>query len=296
MKLKRILVKHEGNLALIIGNGVNRYGTSGNLRSWDAIVKKLAKRHSITYKPSEITSISLTEFYDLLVLQSNNISDTILRHEFCELISNWHPNRQHKIIARWAKFNMSPILTTNFDNNFGLAVECDLCKNALDKFSDYYPWGNFFGIKDNINPCNNFAIWHINGMQNYMRSLRLGLSHYMGSVQRVRGWLHSGNNRLFAGSNQYSWAGANTWLQIVFHMPLLIIGIGLNQEEVFLRWLLIERAKYHHKFPKLKQPAWYVYAKSENDIGKNFFMRNVGVTPCEVLSFEEIYDEKIWEC
>lgn len=45
------------------------------------------------------------------------------------------------------------------------------------------------------------------------------------------------------------WDGAASWLHIVFNSPLLIFGLGLEENEVFFRWLLIERARYFKKFP-----------------------------------------------
>jgi hypothetical protein len=81
----------------------------------------------------------------------------------------------------------------------------------------------------------------------------------MGSVQRARGWIHSGEQRLFGGKDRTTWTGRYSWLHVVFNKPLPILGLGLGETEVFLRWLLIERARYFAKFPKRAQKAWSVH-------------------------------------
>ncbi len=48
------------------------------------------------------------------------------------------------------------------------------------------PWESYYGEHAVVRPSECFAIWHINGMAQYHRSVRLGLTHYMGSVQRAR--------------------------------------------------------------------------------------------------------------
>ena len=61
------------------------------------------------------------------------------------------------------------------------------------------------------------------------------------------------------------WTGQNTWLEPFFKNDLLIFGIRLYREEVFLRWLLIERAKYYKTFEIDNPQAWYVSDKEDND-------------------------------
>ncbi|MDP1619711.1 MAG: hypothetical protein Q8M12_01790, partial [bacterium] len=96
-------------------------------------------------------------------------------------------------------------------------------------------------------------------------------------------------------SDTRSWAGASTWLQILFHKPLLIFGLALAENEVFLRWLLIERAKYYKKFPDRRQEAWYVHTPSEDDLGKLFFLTGVDVQLVEVKNYDEIYGVETWK-
>jgi hypothetical protein len=80
-------------------------------------------------------------------------------------------------------------------------------------------------------------------------------------------------------------------------MPLLIFGLQLGGQEVFLRWLLIERAKYFRQFPQRRKPAWFVHTVNENspeDLSKYFFLKSTGIQPIEVADYDSIYDKSVW--
>jgi hypothetical protein len=115
----------------------------------------------------------------------------------------------------------------------------------------------------------------------------------MGSVDKARGWLYSSGNKLFAARDIRKWPGAQTWLQPFFHKPLLFMGLGLEQNEVFLRWLLIERARYFGRHPGRRSPGWYVHV-GPLDPGKAFFLRGVGIEPHAVKDYAQIYGADTW--
>jgi len=175
------------------------------------------------------------------------------------------------------------------------AGHCDVHHTHRDGFTDFYPWETYYGDQDLTEPCAGFGIWHINGMARYRRSIRLGLTHYMGSVARARNWLHTDDEkRLFSGKNQRDWKGAGTWLHIIFNKPLMIFGLGLGKDEVFLRWLLIERARYFQRFPNRQKEAWYAYPKTESDLGKLYFLRELGISLLPVKDYNELYSSMTW--
>ena len=65
MDMKSLLDRNRSDIALIIGNGINRYDSSSSSNSWEALLRKLAKKYRVG--AGNIPSgISLTEFYDVL--------------------------------------------------------------------------------------------------------------------------------------------------------------------------------------------------------------------------------------
>lgn len=287
--LKDILDANRKSLALVVGNGINRYNSDAGLNSWDSMLLGLWEKHTDDDPKDIPLGISLTEFYDALDLSSTR-QEKNLQKEFCNLMHGWKIKPHHQTLVDWAKNNDCPILTTNFDETLSDAASLSLHHWDAVSFTDFYPWASYFAEQPISDPAKEFAIWHINGIQRYSRSIRLGLSHYMGSVERARTLIHKGNKgRLFAEANHGEWNGRNTWLDCIFHRDLLFVGLGLETSEVFLRWLLIERAKYFKTFPARKCNAWYVYAGKEISQGQRIFLKSVGCEIIKVSSFDDIY-------
>lgn len=203
-------------------------------------------------------------------------------------MAHWQPKGHHRNIVKWAKDNQCPILTTNFENTLSDALGLKLHRLKALKFTDYYPWSNYYAAKPITDTANEFGIWHINGMQHYKRSIRLGLSHYMGSVERVRPMLHKSGNRLFYKAEFNKWPGRHTWLNPIFQNDLFIFGLSLEVTEVFLRWLLIERAKFFKKFPDKRREAFFIHNKPLAP-GQQLFLESVGIKPIQVKTYDEIY-------
>jgi hypothetical protein len=294
--MRDILVRHRRNVALIIGNGINRYEPASKTNSWSDLLLQLALRHLPSRLRQIPAGVALPEFSDVIALAKKRSERGVsLQREFCELVRNWHACDHHRWIVRWARYANAPVLTTNFDRVLADAGDLTLRRTRASGFTDFYPWEKYYGASDVSDPSREFAVWHVNGMEHYPRSVRLGLTDYMGSVGRARAWLHAGSERrLFSGKNAVEWPGFGSWLHVVFNTPLLIFGLALDQDEVFLRWLLIERAKYFKVFPGRRRTAWYVHVGALS-AGKRFFFDGVGVSPHQVATYDDIYARTTWE-
>lgn len=294
MNLQSILEQHPSHLALVLGNGVNRYNNNTGLTSWDTMLLELWQRHTHE-EPGDIPlGISLTEFYDALDL-SSKVQRKNLQKEFCDLMTDWQIKPHHCEMMEWAKRHSSPVLTTNFDETLANCFDLKMQHTDTAHFTDYYPWGSCFAEQDVKDPSTEFAIWHINGVKRYSRSIRLGLSHYMGSVERARALIHKGGSKaLYADKAGQRWNGRETWLHIIFNNDLLFLGLGLDISEVFLRWLLIERAKYFKEHPERHKNTYYVYAGRDLSLGQTIFLKSVG---CEIIregSYDALYGD-VWK-
>ena len=294
-QIKEIIERNQKDIAFIVGNGVNRYPNNPNALSWDDLLIKLWKK---VLPESDLSSIpvgiSLTEFYDVLELE--NTQEINLQKEVADLMREWQPLDHHIQIIHRMKELDAPVLTTNFEETLARTFEYQQYRTEQEGFTDFYPWSTYHGTKPLNLPTDGFGIWYINGMINYHRSIRLGLSHYMGSVERARNLLHKREDEeLFTGKNKTQWKGYKTWLHIIFNKSLFVFGLGLEENELFLRWILIERIKYFKKFPDRKHKGWYINKRSNNgtDQGKKFFLERVGFEVIDVDDYAEIY-EHIW--
>ena len=299
MIVRNILKTNKANLALVVGNGINRYGNAdGNC--WDSMVIQLAERYlkgtALTQVPK---GIALTEFYDLVQIsaQEKGVNRSALHRQFCEPMCNWKAYGHHKAIVSWAQRFGVPILTTNFDSVLHEALSPTKCKRRrlpTKRRSYSYPWDCYYSISPISSPTQEFGIWHINGFQDYARSIRLGLTEYMGSVRQARSWLRSNRaDSLLRTKDIDDWRGVNTWLQILLTKSLLFFGLGLEENEVFLRWLLIERKRYYQKQGTSCPESWFVYESGMTE-GKKFFLSHVDITPRAVKTHNSLYGPKTW--
>jgi len=293
--VRQVLDTHRHEIAFIVGNGINRYRSRNNGNSWDELLLTLWKNRVDASQDTIPNGISLTEFYDILEIHNSDDSRRgDLQKEFCDLMSGWSHERHHELFIDFAKRINTPVLTTNFEDILQKAGELSQFRTNTDGFTDYYPWETYFGKAQLNYPTDGFGVWHINGMQKYHRSIRLGLSHYMGSVERARALIHKGNeNRLFTGKDVHNWKGVKSWLHIIFNKSLFIFGLGLGENEVFMRWLLIERAKYYQKFPERRRSGWYLTSAGDNNAGKKLYLEKIGFQYVELQDYSDIY-ETIW--
>lgn len=299
MTFESTLRRRRRHLALVIGNGINRFESKGDANSWESLLAALAARHKVSM-PGNLkeSGVSLTEFYDVVEMAREGSGLPGMQAEFSTLLTALTPGDHHRAVVRWAIQSDVPILTTNFDECLSQAGECSpfAIQNAKKRFTAFYPWGTYYGTRQLVDAEGGFAIWHINGMQRYSQSIRLGLSHYMGSVSRAREWLHSrrSDDGLFDGKDRHHWIGSTTWLHLIFNNDLAFFGIELGENEVFLRWLLIERAKYFRKFPERQRHGWYFYSSEKEKAGKLFFLKGVGIEPVHVPDRADIYRSPLW--
>ena len=294
--LFEILQDRSSNLALVIGNGINQFGNSKNMNSWENMLSDIRRQYFPDITSHVKKDISLIELYDLFELrQKRKNTNAHILNVFCSQLKKWLPDDHHRLIVRWAIENKIPILTTNFDTVLSDACSSELFHISRRRFTHHYPWSSYYGTRPIENLQTEFAIWHMHGMLKYRHSIRLGLTHYMGSVHRLRGWLYrGGNERLFESSlGLERWRGRDTWLNIFFGNDLLFFGIGLSEMEIFIRWCLIERKKFFYKFPINKRKGWYLYTNDMSH-GKKFFLKTVGIEAVRMNSYSEIYSAPVW--
>jgi len=277
------------SLAFVFGNGINRYGRTDGanvswgdmlINAWEAVSKRTV---------SEIgKGISFTEFYNIMELES---TPKVVRENIVRIVDTWRPTDFEKMLQERLAEIDCPVLTTNFDGN----IETGLTRYSMEdgkKFTDYYPWSVYYSNRRLYDPLDGFAVWHINGTRDYPRSLRLSLSEYVNLITRARKYIHNDEAiDNFAKKDVPSWNGHYTWLHLIFNSNLCFIGLGLDEQETFLRWLLIERIKYFRKFPERKKKAWYVCSKKDKPSeGKRMFLEYLGFEVICLPTYKNVYE------
>jgi len=281
MKVLQEIVKKHGKVAFLIGNGPNL--AAEIMPSWKELLKSASDR-PIDFV---LDGLSNTEVYDLVELNSS------ANHDTKEQVSNklkLKTNANIEIHSRLMQFAIeknSPVLTTNFDAAFETSCNAQLFHINSKGFTRFYPWKTYYGRTQLKLPTDGFGIWKIHGDVRYKDSIRLGLTDYMGSVERARKLIHNGDDRLFSGKKQNYWQGYQTWLHIWFNLPIVIFGLGYGIDEVFLRWLLIERKRYLNIYGD-DMEVYYISKDTPAPAIKNL-MENLGVEIKNIYDYSEIY-------
>lgn len=220
-----------------------------------------------------------------------------IKQEIKDYFSNVSINDGIIPFINYAMASNIPILTTNYD--MSLSNKMGLTCFQMPEFQEeqhLYPLSTYFAIKPLHHSTSGFGIWHINGIVMYNKSIRLGLCDYLDLIQRMREIMQINRTSgidIIGSLNDPQWKGKFTWLDIIFRKSIFIFGLGLNEDEVPLRWLLLQRAKYNSMFNKGLN-GWYVTCKEENiSISKRLFLENVGIGIVQVDSYKTLYED-IW--
>lgn len=210
----------------------------------------------------------------------------------CSYMKKWNFASVHKCVALFAQKYKLPILTTNYDNLFAKSVDAGMFDYGKNFSSESFPISCCFTNSKCPN-SDEFGIWHINGMIQYPKSILIGLSHYMRSIEKVRSLIFPSNDydaELFEGNHWGFVTLKDTWINLIFSRHLSILGLTLDKDEVLLRWLLLERAKYFALFPYNSKRSFYIVPESEDvDTGKELFLNNAGFEIVRVPDYDTVY-------
>lgn len=279
MRALEDIIRERGRVAFLIGNGPNL--AAGIMPSWKTLLA------SISDNPIRLVDgLSNTEVYDLVELNSADGVDVKARVVEQLQIHPTYNLEVHRSLMTLAKNHDCPVLTTNFEETFERSIDAKQFHIDSRRFTRFYPWKTYYGLKKLDNPMDGFGIWKIHGDVRYKDSIRLGLTDYMGSAERARRLIHRDDDSLFRGKRE-DWRGWDTWLHIWFNMPIVIFGLGFSKDEVFLRWLLIERRRYK----KIRREPMEVdfLAKGFPAGETSNLVQNLDVNHIEVGDYSELY-------
>lgn len=240
---------------------------------------------------------SETMTISLLGDKFHSIVNSSLVHDICNLMTTWQFSDIHCKVTNFAQNWDIPILTTNYDNVLEKAINAKYFDFGHKSSTESCPISNCY-TTNNSPTINDFAIWHINGMLKYPQSILIGLSHYMRNLQDIRCLIlpqNRYNAELFNENNMGFTHIKNTWLELIFSKDLFIIGLQLDSNEIVLRWLLLERAKYYALYNHDRRKAWYIITEKEyneslgKDIGKKLFFKSVGIEIIVLPNYTDIY-------
>lgn len=218
------------------------------------------------------------------------------------------------------------ILTINFDNNIEGFVkniknaDCSIqyveCQDKTNsKFTNAHPlygWNRFSTFNKKVpllaaNESTDTAkippgIWHIHGWAGTNEksqkgaSIKLSFQKYCACISRIK--------QLGDYNKLLEWKGRNTWLNLFLNRPLIIAGLGLPQEEIFLRYLFLLKYKLEQKKADQQDNtllnSYYLTlqkkeATQDSQPDGCDFLRALGVNIVEFDSYADLYNHQLWK-
>ena len=224
-------------------------------------------------------------------IESHSIID--LHHAVCEEIKKcslpWNDNIK-ALASKLMEWGL-PVITTNYDQQLEKSLKLNRYRlNHLSPCTSYYPANLYYSYK-RIHPKDvnsHFAIWHCSGLVEIERSLRLDLSDYCNYVAWLKKSVPAASDSRYNAE-----VFDNTWLFPFFANKLIIIGLGLESAEIYLRWLLVRRYAWRIE----QQIDWghhgyYVCVKeSPLDKGQELFLESVGLKILKYDTWAQMYNE-----
>lgn len=312
-------LKYQDNktYAFLLGNGIN-YFIGNNTLSWNDLLGDFISKNFdfFKYKPNDgdISNTEVVNLIELLVDRKKDGHDPIswirqnLMQRLDETLNFDCTKRCSMLDTAWGHHH---ILTTNFDENiekyinnyYNVKLQYHDVKPTTGSKEitshEWYLWNRFCGEKDCPSYSHLFqhhhAIWHIHGKLNNKssRTVLFSLIRYINAIKQVEKW---------GSASDSNWPGRNTWVNIFYNEPLIIAGLRLTNQEVFLRALLIERKRYWKKLvnekKQDKEPQSYYLVRKHSDAEKEtdgrMFLRALGFKIVEFENAEEMYDNQNW--
>ena len=289
----------ENKYAFLIGNGIN---LAHGGKDWKSLLKSVIDETlgAGSYLADAIgkEGITNTEIQNIIPLEYNrkkgkNISVDELMEIVCSNVEEINYESSSVTFLNWIQNAKCDILTTNFDLNIeqylwgSHRTIQSVNKNKSYTSSSSYPWDKFYRNNQDKSQENGCRVWHIHGDILHQKSIILSINRYMHAVKQAIKILY---NQI----DSPDWCGSNTWLDIFFKKPLVIVGLKLDPQELFLRWLLIQRAT--RMTGRNLPPSFYL---TRGDLlkeapGKLKFLNFLGI---EVIQFPQnsLYNHPIWE-
>lgn len=296
LKLVDILEKYD-NCALLLGNGFNRSFYNQTALSWKKLVTNLWNnthpRNIITEDYIKNKQLSLTETAEMCEKSFDDIRQSVAEVFSTETLKN---EVARKFLDFLENKNI-PIITTNYDKNIvnELGLSQFYTHYEHDELIDpRFQWGRYYAREEiSINNIRNkFSVWNAHGTIDDSKSICFSLYDYFECGEHACRVLENVYSPFYFAPKERIPQYRNTWIDLFFNKNLCIVGLSLDENEIFLRLLLLLRFKYmkNHLGNPNRFRGWYIYTKDiEMPDSKRFFLRSVNICPIKCKSYNAIY-------
>jgi SIR2-like domain len=277
--------------SVLIGNGINRAALSEGGRSWEDLLRDLAKRADVETLNLEGKPLPLA--YEEIVARSGDGSDAA-EDQLKETVARWMSEiSATSLHSAVLKLPVKNILTTNYDyaltsGEYGESNGGNRRAALTTETTNSLFRARSVGDK---------RVWHIHGECQTPRSILLGYAHYVRYTKRVQDYLSTSKSKSHRPHREWSVGSANSpltagspwfdnmtdgdqikfsWVDLFLRDDLHIIGFGCDFSEMMMWWLLTLKAKQRKSelsHRPASRPHWpagtTVFHLVDSEVGRN---------------------------
>lgn len=281
-KLKRVLARRDDmglkKVVPIIGVGMNI--EAGVMDSWNILLGKIRSHLKISKNaPSPPSQLAKWEVYLRHLARKNDLQAHVAEKKLQREVANvlraaTINNRGLPLYVNLLNGEFRDIINLNFD----LSLDRSAAQLKFRQWADsekqgmhsapLYRWYDAYS-GNNSTPT---RIWHPHGDIQRIDTIKLGTrmyGMYIKEIEHARKEMMGiasildrdhpdRRDAVFAQTRDWIFADTYTsWLAILCHAPVVIVGAGLGTDEWPLWWALHERARYQNRL-KSKQPTYFL--------------------------------------
>ena len=296
------LPRCSGDFAFLIGNGINRYFQQA--LSWSALLSRTINRNHLNFPDSvreilkEGKSKSCLSFPEIASLieemrKAEGGSGEWLKKE---IASCFREKVSRCALLDYAQRTQKDIITTNYDftieDSLGISRSPKPAKAPIGRRSLYHYLFEYFEKE------NSARVWHIHGHCGRIKSIRITLEDYINALNYIKNHLFSKDGNYCPPWEGSGWPGGSGCLGPFFTKPLVIVGCGLQSEEVLLRGLLLRKLHGDIRSKGRKSPikngGFYLSGESGENNDKKAFFEAVGIEFVSFRDYADLYDNPAW--
>ncbi|MCX6145695.1 MAG: hypothetical protein NTW25_00370 [Candidatus Kapabacteria bacterium] len=336
--IKDLLQNQNEKPIFLFGNGINIYndGTNNDEICWNKLINSIANHENS--ENIQIVNSSLIERYEFLLLDkflnselnkdaldirtekeiSNKFLDdieskiedinSISKQNFLEVL------KKYKINALTTNFEYKYLDSSNYSyQSKDTIISSNDTTNKIIRFSSYYPINVHYRLSENS------KIYFPHGIFKMKDSIKLSFHNYLKTIEYFRKLLpqYTFEKKRNETKSDYlenlQLKFKSSWLFDFFTKDIIIFGLGLGQDELFLRWLFIERYRFNNLYssnnyidvvPNPNVKTYYINFNNENNINelkdnnkienkikKNVFFESLGIHEINFSNYSDFYKD-----
>lgn len=265
----------RSNHAVLFGNGLLR--ANNNNIDWAEVLIRLAEKGNVIVDDQLVSKLNIP--YPLIyeeIVTNTYISEINFKHKIAIQLSNLQSNSH---LQRLAELPIDNFITTNYDftleNTWGTHKKIQH-KGHVEKYPIWY----------HVEVAGK-NVWHIHGDVITPKNLIIGYNEYCGMITKITKYVNDPNKETNA---------LPSWVEVMLHNDIHIIGLGLSFSEIDLWHLLTIRKRLINE-DKIKNKIYFYekHDKIEDENTKRRLFSLLGIDYVTIPSdnYDDFYESAI---